>query len=258
MHATKQASQYQGAPKCQCPCRVKPCDSRALLIKVRAVNTSETKRKGNVGFKWDPANSRWVRDDRYAGLAANESATLITPKTGAAYRAWPVVHTTLSDIGLQSVDVQEAARLQQAGWTIVDVRLSTDFDALSAAGSLNVPMYRLVAGTGLWDNVKKVAMASFAMKATERDPDFVQNCYKIVKKNSKVLVMCAIGGTLDTNVSYRREKKIFADPERAFGRESRSLKAIYELYEDGWNINNIRHIEGGFQQWKYQGLPLAD
>jgi hypothetical protein len=30
------------------------------------------------------------------------------------------------------------------------------------------------------------------------------------KKNSKVLVMCAVGGTLDTNVSYRRDKKLFA------------------------------------------------
>jgi hypothetical protein len=31
-----------------------------------------------------------------------------------------------------------------------------------------------------------------------------------VKKNSKVLVMCAVGGTLDTIVSYRRDKKLFA------------------------------------------------
>lgn len=44
-----------------------------------------------------------------------------------------------------------------------------------------------------------------------------------------------------------------SDPERAFGRESRSLKAIYELYEEaGWSLNNIRHVEGGFQQWKFQ------
>jgi hypothetical protein len=33
---------------------------------------------------------------------------------------------------------------------------------------------------------------------------------QIVKKNSRVLVMCAVGGTLDTNVSYRRDKKLFA------------------------------------------------
>lgn len=52
-----------------------------------------------------------------------------------------------------------------------------------------------------------------------------------LKKNQKVLVVCAIGGTLDTFVSYRREKKMFEDPERTFGRESRSLKAVYELLE---------------------------
>jgi hypothetical protein len=34
---------------------------------------------------------------------------------------------------------------------------------------------RLVAGNSAWDNIKKLAMASFAMKATERDPDFVDN-----------------------------------------------------------------------------------
>lgn len=50
-----------------------------------------------------------------------------------------------------------------------------------------------------------------------------------------------------------------ADPERAFGRESRSLKAIYELYEEaGWDLKNIKHVEGGFQQWKFQNLPLAE
>lgn len=199
-----------------------------------------------------------MRDDRFAGIAADEDRTLIKPKTGAAYQAWPVVHTTLSDAGLKSVDVEEARKLSRAGWTLVDVRLASDFDAMSAEGSINVPMFRLVAGNSAWDNVKKLAMASFAMKATERDPDFVDTFCKTVKKNSKVLLMCAVGGTLDTNVTYRRDKKLFADPERAFGRESRSLKAIFELYDAGWSLNNIRHVEGGFQQWKYQGLPLAD
>jgi hypothetical protein len=42
----------------------------------------------------------------------------------------------------------------------------------------------------------------------------------VVKKNQKVILMCAIGGTLDTLVSYRREKRLFNDPERAFGREA--------------------------------------
>jgi hypothetical protein len=36
-----------------------------------------------------------------------------------------------------------------------------------------------------------------------------------VRKNSKLLVMCAVGGTLDTNVTYRRDKKLFAGMLRA-------------------------------------------
>jgi hypothetical protein len=43
-----------------------------------------------------------------------------------------------------------------------------------------------VQGSTLWDNLKKVAMASFAMKATERDPDFVDNFYAVsVFKNTR-------------------------------------------------------------------------
>lgn len=56
-----------------------------------------------------------------------------------------------------------------------------------------------------------------------------------------------------------RSFQLPADPERAFGRESRSLKAIYELYEEaGWDLKNIRHVEGGFQQWKFQDFPLEE
>lgn len=67
-----------------------------------------------------------------------------------------------------------------------------------------------------------------------------------LKKNQRVIVICNIGGTLDTNVKYRREKKIFADPDRAFGRESRSLKAAYELLQ-------VREQAG----WVLQALPTT-
>jgi hypothetical protein len=50
---------------------------------------------------------------------------------------------------------------------------------LSNLGLLQ-PLHRFVQGTELWDNIKKFAMASFAMKATERDPDFVDNFCKVV------------------------------------------------------------------------------
>lgn len=37
--------------------------------------------------------------------------------------------------------------------------------------------------------------------------------------------------------------------------ESRSLKAAFELIEAGWSAGNMRHVEGGYQQWRYKGLP---
>ena len=176
-----------------------------------------------------------MRDDRRGGLADDDDdKTLIKPRTGAAYRAWPVVHTTLSEAGLRSVDVFEASKMAKSGgWTVVDVRLESDFDAQHAAGAVNVPLFRMVQGSDLWSTLKKVAMASFAMSATERNPDFAGDAVKALggRKNSKVLLCCAVGGTLDVNARYRREKRVFADPERQFGRESRSLKAAYELLE---------------------------
>ncbi|KIZ04155.1 hypothetical protein MNEG_3803 [Monoraphidium neglectum] len=224
----------------------------------RAVSVAAAKTRSKVGFRYDPANLRWVRDDRLADLSVDDSKTVIQPKTGAAYQAWPVVHTVLNDAGLKTVSCEEAAKLSKQGWTLIDVRLAGDFEKWHAEGAVNVPLYRYVEGQGPWDNLKRLAMFAFAMKATERNPDFISELNKTVKKNSKILVMCAIGGTLDTLVSYRREKKLYNDPERQFGRESRSLKAVYEMLESGWSVNNIRHVDGGFQQWRFQGLPTND
>lgn len=45
-------------------------------------------------------------------------------------------------------------------------------------------------------------------------------------------------------------------PPPAPGRETRSLKACYELLRAGWK--DVVHMEGGLSQWRYEGLPLAD
>ncbi|KAI8473560.1 MAG: hypothetical protein J3K34DRAFT_410488 [Monoraphidium minutum] len=221
------------------------------------VSVSAAKPRSKVGFRYDPGNLRWVRDARLDDLSVDDTKTVIKPKTGEAYQAWPVVHTVLSDAGLKSVSVEEARKLARQGWKLVDVRLEGDFEKAHAEGAVSVPLYRYVEGQSAWDNLKRLAMASFAMKATERNTNFISQMQSTVKKNSKVLLVCAIGGTLDTLVSYRREKRLFKDPERQFGRESRSLKAAYELLENGgWSVGNIRHVEGGFQQWRFEGLPI--
>lgn len=75
---------------------------------------------------------------------------------------------------------------------------------------------------------------------TERDPAFQQTCEEKLPKNKKIIVYCGLGGTLDVGaLPYKPGGKSFKDdPERMFGRESRSLKAIYELLQ----VSQIRLV----------------
>lgn len=207
------------------------------------------------GFRFDPSMQRWLRDAR----ADSVVDVTVRPLAGQEYVVWPVIHYQLMEKKLLGVSPEEAAKMAKKGWTLVDTRLPGDFENIHAAGAVNAPIFRIVEGTKLWDQVKKIVMAGLAMAPTERDPEFVSKALGVVKKNQKIIVMCAIGGTLDTKLRLRPDKKPNGtnDPERNFGRESRSLKACHELlYKGGWSANNIRFLEGGFQQWKYQGFPV--
>ncbi|KAH6554538.1 hypothetical protein KP509_1Z327000 [Ceratopteris richardii] len=65
-------------------------------------------------------------------------------------------------------------------------------------------------------------MTDFA--GTERNPLFIEQALEAVggDKDKKVVVMCSIGGTLQTYVERKGLKpKKYADPERMFGRQSR-------------------------------------
>jgi hypothetical protein len=84
----------------------------------------------------------------------------------------------------------------------------------------------------------------------KRPPWCLNTLYPSLKTHavhrSQVIVMCATGGTLKTVINRtsgaagsaanptgkgRVKVKNYNDPERAFGRESRSLKACYELLQ---------------------------
>jgi len=267
-----------------------------------------------VGFRYDAANLRWVRDKRQDGRAFDMSKALIRPFTGGQYMSWPVCHGLLADAGLRSVPAQEARAMQKkGGWTLVDVRLPDAHAAERAEGSAGAPLFRYLderpagePGNGAWDVAKKVAMAAFAMRATERVPRWAEEfpflppsssrqggggggaaaaaaagwfgglfggggggskTNNMDDKNSKdggktrvgkgVLLICSVGGSMQTEITFRRGK--YSDPERAFGRESRSLKAAYELLSRadlGWTSANVVHVEGGLAQWRFEGLPV--
>ena len=63
-----------------------------------------------------------------------------------------------------------------------------------------------------------------------------------------VIIACAVGGTLDTVVRVASTGKQAKDPDRSFGRETRSLKAVYELMSAGYS--NLLHLKGGLSQWR--------
>ena len=78
------------------------------------------------------------------------------------------------------------------------------------------------------------------------------------KQLPKSVQVCDRGGTLSTKVRTPHKKKSYEvkDPDRAFGRESRSLKAAHALLVEG--CKNLAHLEGGVGQWRYDGFPMAD
>jgi len=201
-------------------------------------------------MKWDGANLRWVKNkDAYF-------TAVVTPKSGVAYTVWPVVHTFLTEKKLKSMPAAEVAKEVQSGKAVlVDIRDPVNFAKEHAEGSINVPLFRQVQGNSPFDIAKKVVMAGFAMAATERNPNFADEALEKLPKNKKIIVACSIGGTLVTTRSATMKNKVYADPERAFGRESRSLKACYELYQAGFK--QISHLDGGVQQWRYQGFPMS-
>jgi rhodanese-related sulfurtransferase len=220
-------------------------------------------------FHPKPPPQRWIRveksrdnADKYADDKWVEGGgAVVTPKSGGSYVVWPVVHAYLTQKGLKSIPTDEALKLADAGKAVlVDCRPRYQWEKERIAGSVNVPLYRPVEGKGQWDTLKRFVMAvGLAMTATERNPDFAADAAAALgaNKRRKLILYCSLGGTLTVGMppwSPDRKKSFKDDPERAFGRESRSLKACYELLEAGWK--DVVHMEGGLPQWRFEGKPV--
>ena len=205
-----------------------------------------------AGVRWDPAQLRWVRDKRKGVKAMATNTTL----KGDVYTIWPVCHTFLAEKGLKSIEpaalMNEMKTNQQL--VLVDVRLENDFAIEHAEGAINAPLFCEMQKTdSIFDVVKRLALGGMAMKATMRNPDFMT--YLPEDKSTTMVVMCSIGGTLDTFIR-RPGRKPYPDPDRSFGRESRSLKACFEMMQNGYT--DVRHLSGGLQMWRKEGFPVED
>lgn len=231
----------------------KPDTKGAVDPKASALIDDELKNMMG-GFIWDGSMQRWVRAKK---REVDPAQLTVTPKSGSPYTVWPVMYTYLTQKGMKSCNIDQAyAESKKKNVVLLDVRLAKDFAKQRAEGAVNVPLFRITAGDDKWDKIKRVVMAGLFMNATERDPDFVENVRKIApNKNTKIIVMCSIGGTLETVIKVASTGKVNKnDLDRTYGRESRSLKAVYELKRAGYK--NIVHMEGGLSDWRFNGLPL--
>lgn len=101
-------------------------------------------------------------------------------------------------------------------------------------------------------------MARVGSDATERNTDFRKEALELLPRNKILIVACDLGGQLDTNVYGPGNRKVCRDdPDRAFGRESRSLKAAFELMEAGFPANKVMHLKGGVPQWRFDGYEVV-
>ena len=58
------------------------------------------------------------------------------------------MHAELKEAGLQSISVPEAAKLQKQGWTIVDVRPASVYEAQHIEGAVRAARWRWAPGGG--------------------------------------------------------------------------------------------------------------
>jgi rhodanese-related sulfurtransferase len=220
----------------------------------------EGKASENIGFRLDPATKKWVRDDKSGDKIANwadKGGAIERPLSGGAYTVWPVVYLSLLDRGLKQVDSKEALKLvEDEGAVLVDVELERRFEQGTMNGAVNVPLYQPVAGSAIMDTIKKISLAAMGMQATERNPDFAKVAQERLPKDKPIIVACNRGGSMRTTVSKQKNGyvKVYEDPDRSFGIESRSLKACYELYQA--NFTNIYFLKGGINQYQHDEFPM--
>lgn len=141
---------------------------------------------------------RWIR-------APNAKPTkdmfTVTPLSGSAYTVWPVMHQYLTKKKLKSVNQDEALSLVKKGAVLLDVRLAMDFDSEHAAGAVNVPLFRLTAGDGTWDKVKRVVMAGLNMRPTGDFRSSCDSCYYITVKRKPNHAHTQVGQDCDLFLS---------------------------------------------------------
>jgi rhodanese-related sulfurtransferase len=80
---------------------------------------------------------------------------------------------TLKEANIQSVEVTQVVKLQQSGYTLVDVRPGEDFEESHIKGSVSVPLFGPIQISSPAKLLKSLMYAANGMKGTDENPRFV-------------------------------------------------------------------------------------
>ena len=186
----------------------------------------------------------------------------IPKKNIDAYTEWRAVYKSLKDFGLESVSAEEASSLVAANKAVIlDVRTDLFFDKQHAEPSVNVPYFDRVRGNPgslganqTWSRaVKRLLLGP---NTTVKNDSFVDDVKAAVGSDKTVIVCCTTGGTIKSIFGRKKEREdSYVDSQRAFGRDSLSLRAANDLIEAG--LTNVKHLEGGLAAWTAEELPVV-
>ena len=168
-----------------------------------------------------------------------------------AFTEWRAAFKKLKDFGLKSVSAKDASNLVKTNKAIIlDVRTGAFYDKENPKGSVNVPYFTKVKGSG----GKTGKRLFLGPNTTEKNRKFVKGVEDSLGLGfgKTIIVCCSTGGTLKNTVT-KRDGSSLVDSQRAFGLESLSLRAASDLIEAGFK--NVMHLEGGFPAWISEGLP---
>lgn len=176
---------------------------------------------------------RTMRSSSLGKAKASEGGRRRT-RLRATERSWGrEVRPYLAKRAPKQVLVEEASEMASVqGTYLLDVRLSEDYEQVHAKGSVNVPLFRPIQGTGerrrheaflsLRRNesdrdelastdasslLKRAVYAVNGVKGSEENPNFMEQVSEAIPKDGVVLVMCDAGGAYLPTPSFMEGKK---------------------------------------------------
>eukprot|EP00746_Dinoflagellata_sp_MGD_P006408 gnl/MRDRNA2_/MRDRNA2_112529_c0_seq1.p1 gnl/MRDRNA2_/MRDRNA2_112529_c0~~gnl/MRDRNA2_/MRDRNA2_112529_c0_seq1.p1 ORF type:complete len:318 (+),score=68.48 gnl/MRDRNA2_/MRDRNA2_112529_c0_seq1:119-955(+) len=174
---------------------------------------------------------------------------------GSNYKGWPAAYKELVKAGIQAVTGPEVLDLvKNEGAVLVDVRRESLFREETVEGAVNIPLFRVVQGSSMFDHLKRFTTKSLGVEATERNPDFAAMALKELPRDRPIIVMCDRGGLLDDDVPDTTDAYIEGFVDRHPNRYTASLKALHELQQAGFS--KMYYLKGGLSTW-YSDLPMV-